>query len=91
MDIAITSGLLVGMSSLAIGATMMLRVVRVRGRGKPVWHLLVASSRDIDLSTYPPRAVQLARAAGLWWRGGMICLAVAGLLKVLVESQLLPH
>jgi hypothetical protein len=85
----VTLSTLFGLGCILYGAALMLRVVRIHRRGKPAWHLLVSSPAYLDLSAYPPAAVRLAHAARLCWFVGMASLVVAGVLKVLVESQVL--
>lgn len=76
----------------ALPATLLiLRIARIHGRGRPTWHLLVASPKYLDSSRYPPKAVALSVQLRRWVFLIFVLIALAGVLRVLVASGILPR
>ena len=86
----ITAVTILAFLSTLPAAVLALRIVRIHGRGRPIWDLLVASPKYLDLSRYPPKAIALSVQMRRWAFVFFLLIVLAGVLRVLVTSGILP-
>ncbi len=85
----ITSAAVLAVLCTLPAAVLALQIVRIHGRGRPVWNLLVTSPKYLDLSRYPPKAIALSVQLRRWVFVFFFLIILAGVLRVLVSSGIL--
>ncbi len=86
----ITSAAVLAFLCTLPAAVLALRIVRIHGGGRPTWDLLVAPPKYLDLSRYPPKAIALSVQLRRWVFVFFFLIVLAGVLRVLVASGILP-
>jgi hypothetical protein len=85
----ITSAAVLAFLCTLPAAVLALQIVRIHGRCRPTWDLLVASPKYLDLSRYPAKAIALSVQLKRWLFVFFVLLALAAVLRVLVSSGIL--